>query len=243
MQIDLSTFPLAFLSLALLIPLVHGLGWNREQLRKVTGLVLVGMAVILLYPAVVFLSDALGVAGYAIGKFVLFVLLPLVALCYAESWDVKSFLKAVGVRRERLWRSVLYGLAALVVTVVAAVLIAIVLSLQPFLDLVWSLVMFFDAFSEEFLFRGILLLYLAGKVGLRVAYPTSILGFILAHPQYFMTPDFVPFLTIQIVPTILQAVLLAIVAARTQNIIGPWVSHGLNRSVPNWILVAFGRTG
>ena len=84
--------------------------------------------------------------------------------------------------------------------------------------------MFFDAFNEEFLFRGVLLLYLWKIIDLKIAYATSILAFILAHPQHFTL--------LPLIGVAAQAILLGIITHKTKNLIGPWISHGFNRIIP-----------
>jgi membrane protease YdiL (CAAX protease family) len=91
--------------------------------------------------------------------------------------------------------------------------------------------MFIEAFNEEFFFRGILLLYLLKITDIKIAYTTSVLAFILAHPQHFNS--------LWLVSTSLQAILLVAVSYKTKNIIGPWISHGLNRILPSLIISFF----
>jgi len=81
--------------------------------------------------------------------------------------------------------------------------------------------MFLDAFNEEFLFRGVLILYLWKITDIKVAYATSIVSYIIVHPQHYAS--------LFMISTIAQGILLAIIAHKTKNIIGPWISHGLNR--------------
>jgi membrane protease YdiL (CAAX protease family) len=91
------------------------------------------------------------------------------------------------------------------------------------------MIMFLDAFNEEFLFRGVLLLYLWKITDFKIAYATSVLSFILAHPQNFTS--------LYLISTAAQGILLGIVTYKTKNLIGPWISHGFNRVVPQIISV------
>jgi len=84
--------------------------------------------------------------------------------------------------------------------------------------------MFFEAFNEEFLFRGVLLLYLWKITDFKVAYVTSVLAFILAHPQHLTS--------LSLIGVAAQGILLGIVTYKTKNLVGPWISHGLNRVIP-----------
>ncbi len=128
----------------------------------------------------------------------------------------------LGVRKKNMSKSVLYGLVAAVITVVITMVVA-----TTTFDLFFRIIMFFESFTEEFFFRGFLFLYLLTKTNKKVAYATSILGFVLIHPQHFTS--------LFLLSTIAQALLLTIVADKTGNIVGPWVSHGLNRFLPSLI--------
>jgi membrane protease YdiL (CAAX protease family) len=87
--------------------------------------------------------------------------------------------------------------------------------------------MFFEAFTEEFFFRGVLFLYLLSKTNVKIAYLTSVPAFVLMHPQHFTS--------LFIISTVTQAILLTVITHKTKNIIGPWVAHGLNRILPSAI--------
>jgi membrane protease YdiL (CAAX protease family) len=75
-------------------------------------------------------------------------------------------------------------------------------------------------------------LYIWKITNLKVAYSTSVLAFVLAHPQHLTA------LSLLVVAT--QGILLGVVTYKTKNIIGPWISHGLNRVIPSWISIALG---
>ncbi len=228
MPLDLGLFPVALLLPVLLIPIAYCLGWHRMEARFVLGVCGCCVLVVLLYPTVFYLSDALGILGYAIGKFVLFVGLPLAAVVYLERSHVRPALTKLGVQRPNVGKSLLLGILAALVMIVVTVLVT---SAQP-IDLFIDGVLFVEAFTEEFLFRGVLFLYLATKTTPWVAYATSILGFIAIHPQNFEGWF--------LVSTVLQAVLLAVVADRTHNLAGPWLAHGLTRSIPQAIRFLLG---
>jgi len=228
MPLNLGMFPIALLIFALLIPIIYCSKWEKNELKNIALLTICSIVIIALYPLTFYLTNIFGSVGYTIAKFILFVILPIVAILYIEKWGLKEILITVGVRKKNLPRSIVYGLGAAIVTI----LITIIVSTTFKIDIVWHIVMFFEAFTEEFFFRGILFLYLLKKTNLRVAYPTSIIGFILIHPQHFTS--------IFIVSTIIQAILLTIIADKTKNIIGPWISHGLNRALPTLIRASLG---
>ncbi|MFA5771639.1 MAG: CPBP family intramembrane glutamic endopeptidase [Thermoplasmata archaeon] len=227
MSLDFGMYPIALLIIALFIPLAYCIKWKKNELKDIILLVACGAIIIILYPITFYLSNAFGVIGYSLGKFVLFVLLPIATIFYIEKWKIKDILFNVGVRKKNLWKSIMYGLIAAIATIA----ITLVISASTKIDVFYHGIMFFEAFTEEFFFRGVLFLYLIGKTNLKVAYLTSIVGFILVHPQHFTS--------IFITTTIAQAVLLTIVVDKTKNIIGPWISHGLNRVVPSLIGTLF----
>jgi CAAX amino terminal protease family. len=221
-------YPVALLIFALLIPLIYCAKWKKKELKNIGLLTVCSVVIILLYPLTFYLFNILGVVGYSIAKFILFILLPIITIFYIEKWKVRDILFNAGIRKKNLQKSIIYGIIAAAVTIV----ITVIVSTTYKVDIVWRIVMFFEAFTEEFFFRGILFLYLIQKTNLKVAYSTSIIGFILIHPQHFTS--------MFILSTIAQAILLTIVANKTENIIGPWISHGLNRNIPSLIRIALG---
>jgi membrane protease YdiL (CAAX protease family) len=217
--------PVVYLLLGLLIPLVYALIFRRGSLRAVAVLYATGIVMVALYP----LNSQLGFfGGYAALKALLFIILPMAALYCIERWNVREILANAGIRRKNSGRSIVFGLSAAGVTVAITLLVATPIGF----DAAWAVVMFLESMTEEFYFRGILLLYLARKTGMKVAYATSVISFIIIHPQNFSS--------LFIVSTAAQGILLAAIAQKTKNIIGPWVSHGLNRVLPRAILMALG---
>lgn len=220
--------PIILLIPVLVIPVVYSVFRKKESLRDVFTLTVFLVFMVLIYPFLFVFVNIGGNLSYLVSKIILFVALPLAGILWIERWSTWDVLRKIGVRKENLWRSLLYGIGALVVTVLIGTLVITTRQV----DAAWEIIMFFEAFTEEFLFRGVLLLYLAKKTNIKIAYVTSILGFVIIHPQHFSS--------LFIFSTIAQAVLLAIVSVKTKNIIGPWVSHGLNRSIPNMIRVFLG---
>jgi membrane protease YdiL (CAAX protease family) len=224
---DLNIFPIALMLLALVIPIVYCLKWKKTNLRKAVLILICCILIVILYPITTYLGNILEPAlGYFLGKFILFTLLPLVTILYLERWKIKTTVLELGVKKEKLMISILLGLGVLLITVVIALLIyGLGQAESP--SAYWNTIMFFDAFNEEFLFRGVLLLYLWKITDLKIAYATSVLVFILAHPQNFTS--------LYLTSTVAQGILLGIVTYKTKNLIGPWISHGLNRVIPQII--------
>jgi len=65
---------------------------------------------VVLYPLTFFLSEILGAPGYGLGKLLLFVLLPLAAICWVERLEWREMLHRTGVRRAGLGPWVAHGL-------------------------------------------------------------------------------------------------------------------------------------
>lgn len=229
---SLDNYPLALMVVVLLIPVIYCAAWKKENLRKAAALWLLSLVIVLLYPAVMYASENGGNLGYFMAKLIIFVLLPIPVLMYLEKWTARSVMINVGVRRLNMERSIAYGLIAATITIAISLAISVYTNAGAGgLDAVWGSIMFLDAFTEEFLFRGVFFLYLMTLIDWRLAFITSVLAFVLVHPQYFIGT-----LSMFILVTITQAILLTWVAYKTKNIIGAWISHGLNRIVPQLVL-------
>jgi membrane protease YdiL (CAAX protease family) len=227
--LDLGAFPIALMGVALLVPVLYSAAWKRESLKKTAALWALSVVIVILYPVVTYAFDIGGDFGYFLAKLAFFVLLPTVILMYLEKWRARTVLVNVGVRRKNLESSVAYGILASLVIIAVTVAIRLIMGSEAGdVNAGWSIAMFLDAFNEEFLFRGVFFLYLMTLIDWRVAAGTSVAAFVLAHSQYLNDPF--------IIATIVQAILLTWVAYRTRNIIGPWISHGLSRIVPQYIM-------
>ena len=129
-----------------------------------------------------------------------------------ERCTIKTALTEVGVKKEKLVMSIILGLGVLVITVILTVIIWWG-QIEP-TSAYWDVIMFFEAFNEEFLFRGFLLLYLWEITDLKVAYATSVLAFILAHPQHLTS--------VSLITVAAQRILLGIVTYRGCPTIQNW---------------------
>jgi len=165
--------------------------------------------------------------GYLFGKIILFTILPLIIILYIEKCKIKKALTELGVRKDKLVKSIFLVIGSLIITVILGLIIYSLRQTEP-ASAYWNTVMFLEAFNEEFLSRGVLLIYLWKITELKVAYATSILAFILAYPQHLTSLSLICVAT--------QEILLGVVAHKTKNIIGPWISHGLNRSIPQLLM-------
>lgn len=217
-------FPIALMLFALLIPIIYCIGWKRESLRKVITISICCILIVLLYRITTDLGNIIEpVLGYFIGKLILFTIFPLITVLYLERGKIKTVLGELGVKKDKLAMTILLGLGALIITVILALLIyGWGQTESP--STIWNILMFFEAFNEEFLFRGFLLLYLWKITNLKVSYTTSVLAFILAHPQHLTSLSFIGLAA--------QGILLGVITYKTKNIIGAGISHGLNRIIP-----------
>jgi len=226
----LTTFPLAPMLLSFLIPLIFFI-YTKQGGWKKTGIVFFCcVAIVILYPIIFFIStEETHTIVYFLGKLVLFTWFPLIVLTYVEKDNLQVFLQKIGVRKQHLGLSILLGLLSIIVTLLIALLVSFQSSALT--DPLWNIIMFVDAFNEEFLFRGILLLYLMKLTNMPIAYATSVLAFTLAHPQYFSS--------MFLISTLVQGVLLGLITIKTKNILGPWISHGLNRTIIQGLRLIF----
>jgi len=224
---DLGLFPIALMLLALVIPILYCIKWKKTNLRKVVLISICCIFIVILYPITTFLGNIMEpTLAYFLGKLILFTLLPFVTILYLERWKIKTTFMELGIKKEKLMMSILLGLGALIITVILS-LILIKWGQTESPSAYWNTIMFFDAFNEEFLFRGVLLLYLWKITDFKLAFATSILAFILAHPQHLTS--------LSLITVAAQGILLGIVTYKTKNLVGPWISHGLNRVIPQII--------
>ncbi len=224
---DLGLFPIALMLLALFIPILYCIKWKKTNLRKVVLISICCIFIVILYPITTFLGNIMEpTLAYFLGKLILFTLLPFVTILYLERWKIKTTFMELGVKKEKLMMSILLGLGALIITVILALIFIKWGQTEP-PSAYWNTIMFFDAFNEEFLFRGVLLLYLWKITDFKLAFATSILAFILAHPQHLTS--------LSLITVAAQGILLGIVTYKTKNLVGPWISHGLNRVIPQII--------
>jgi membrane protease YdiL (CAAX protease family) len=225
---NLGSFPIALMLVGFLIPVIYCAIKRKEHLKKVSVLFIMGLGIVALYPLSTTLSEGSYYLGLIFAQMVLFIFIPLIVLMRMEHWSAKKVLVELGVTDRNIYMSLALGLIAAAVTIS----VTYFLTTGGQWDTVYVIVMFSTAIGEEFIFRGVLLLYLKRMTGTSVAVITSIVAFVMMHGQYLDGNKF-------IISTIVQAFLLTAVALKTSNIIGPWVGHGLNRFVPQLLKAAF----
>jgi membrane protease YdiL (CAAX protease family) len=227
-DIILGLFPIAPMLIPLLLPVLYCFKLKNNCIKKVVIIVIVCVLIVLFYPITSVLDSLIkNNFGYFFGKLILFTFFPLISIFIIEKWKIKEILIKMGLKKRNLVKSIIFGFIVLIITLIITLICC--WETSEYTNAIWNIIMFFDAFNEEFLFRGYLFLYLWRITEIRIAYVTSILAFILAHPQHF-TSFF-------LISTVSQGILITIITHKTKNIIGSWISHGLNRVIPQLLKV------
>ncbi|MCK4476814.1 MAG: CPBP family intramembrane metalloprotease [Methanophagales archaeon] len=164
---------------------------------------------------------------YFFAKAILF-LLPGLIIIRLRKYKLRDF----GITKERLRLSLLLGFGILIITTLTN---AIIFIQNPEMTLawssqfvspsnlimIWSIPLFFDAFNEEFLFRGIFFFFAYKNTeNLPLAYIVSMMVAFAWHP---LTP-------FRMVPVFIQGTLLCYLLYKSKNIHGAWICHGINRT-------------
>lgn len=213
------TFFLWPMMLPITIPVIYCYLRKKESLRDVSVIALCMALIVIFYTFILRILNVPYI-GYTLSKFILFVFIPLgIFYWYLKDKGIKDVMAGFGVRPKGLKTSLLFCLALIPVMLVATTLISPGTGTPAPMWL--TTIMFFEAFTEEFFFRGILFLYLWEKTDPRIAAFTSIATFTLVHPQYMVS--------IQMMGPIIQGILTVIIVWKSKNIIGAWLLHGINR--------------
>jgi|GEM_PF-878261 len=164
---------------------------------------------------------------YFFAKVILF-LLPGLIIIRLRKYKLSEF----GITKEGLKLSFLLGFGILIITTLTnAILfiqnpeITLAWSSQfvspSNLIMIWSIPLFFDAFNEEFLFRGVFFLFAYKNTeNLPLAYIVSMMVAFAWHPLTLF----------RMIPVFVQGTLLCYLLYKSKNIHGAWISHGINRT-------------
>jgi membrane protease YdiL (CAAX protease family) len=227
MEFDLFLWPML---LPMIIPLIYCVKYKRETLFEIGIITLVMVLIVVLYWPL--LTSNLAFAyTYQVVKVILFVLLPLTFFLIIKRNTSPLHGALYGVTKQGLKKSFFWFLLLL------PIMLVVTGCIQYFIGVTWSsntgagTISFFEAFTEEFFFRGILFIFLLQKTNMKIAYVTSLASFILIHPQNLTT--------LFIFGTIVQGIITLEIARRSQNIIGSWMLHGSNRFFELAILPLF----
>jgi len=217
MQFDLFLWPML---IPMIIPLIYCMKYKIEALIDVGIITLAMILIVVLYWPLLTSNIALTYT-YPLVKLLLFVLLPIFLFLVIQHKASTLHGALYGVTRQGIKKSFFWFILLL------PIMIAVTGSIHYFHGVTWNAdliagtISFFEAFTEEFFFRGILFIFLIQKTSMKIAYVTSLASFILIHPQHLTT--------IFIVATIVQGIITLEIARRSQNIIGSWMLHGSNR--------------
>lgn len=217
MEFDLFLWPML---VPMIIPLIYCFRYKKESLAEI-GTIATSMILIVVIYSPLLASNFLSNQTYIAVKFLLFIILPLMCLFILKR--NKSFLKLeqFGIKLEGIKKSLWLCLLFLPIMLVVTIVIQYVNGITVDADALTGIVSFFESFTEEFFFRGILFIFLLNRTNLKIAYVTSLASFVLVHPQHFIT--------IFLVATIVQGILTIEICRRSNNLTGAWLLHGINR--------------
>jgi len=212
--------------LPLIIPILYCIRKKRESLTEILIIALVMSLIVGLWP--LYSDGYLGYSSeaYVSVKVLLFIALPITVLLLLKRNKSPLDFRQYGIQSEGAKKSILLFVVLLPLMLIASYIVRIGSSAPASADLPYGAIMFFEAFTEEFLFRGILFILILSLTDVKIAYFTSFACFLLMHPQYYASG-----LMIGMLSLIVQAVLTIEIARRSKNIIGSWLLHGLNRFV------------
>ena len=217
MEINLFLWPML---IPMILPLVYSIKYQKKSLSDILTITLAMVGIVIVYWPLV-TSNFFSSYTYLVTKFLLFLLLPLFLLVCLHRNVVVLHPGSYGIKKEGVKKSLLWFLIFLPIMLLTTAIILYAQGIHWNSDIFTGIVSFFEAFSEEFFFRGILFVFLIKKTTLKIAYVTSLASFILMHPQNLFT--------LYSLSTILQGVLTVEIVRRSQNIIGAWFLHGANR--------------
>jgi len=199
--------------------------YKRSNLKIVGILTCITLCIIFFfYPMLSVLS---GIPySYEIVKVFLFLIFPVFVLKIFTNKSFLDLFPQFGVQKKNYRLSIKLSLLFLPIMIITSFIVWLLYQPAITPNFITGFLSFFESFTEEFFFRGILFLYLYKQTNLPIAYLTSTLSFILMHPQHFFTL----FLLI----TLVQAILTTEIARRSENILGSWMLHGTNRLL--WLI-------
>ncbi len=137
----------------------------------------------------------------------------------------KYKLSDFGITKKNFRTSLFLGFVILLITAFTnAIIFSNTITIDLYTFFTWSIPLFFDAFNEEFLFRGIFFLFAYKNTkNLVLSYIVSTIITVAWHPLEI----------VRMVPAVIQGTLLCYLLYRTKNIHGAWISHGINRTLAN----------
>lgn len=204
----------------MIIPLFYCFMYKKESLVELVTISLT-MTLIVIFYWPLLSSNFLSNQTYFAVKILLFVIIPILALFILKRGKSSLNLGEYGIKKEGLTKSIFSCFLFLPIMLVVTFLIQYSNGITGDADLLSGSISFFEAFTEEFFFRGILFIFILSKTNIKIAYVTSLTSFVLMHPQHFNQ--------IFIIGTIVQGILTIEISRRSGNIVGAWLLHGANR--------------
>lgn len=217
MEFNLFLWPML---VPMITPLFYCFKYKKESLAEIGTITASMFLVVVLYWPLQS-SNFLSTQTYIAVKFPLFVILPLLCLLILKRNKSPLKLKQFGIKKEGTKKSLWLCILFLPIMLVATFVIQYVNGVALDADVLTGTISFFEAFTEEFFFRGILFIFLLNRTNLKIAYITSLASFVLVHPQHLTTIFFIA--------TVVQGVLTIEICRRSDNLIGAWLLHGINR--------------
>lgn len=217
MDINLFLWPML---VPMILPLIYCARYKRETFVEI-GMISITMVLIVFLYWPLMTSNIFSTYTYIVVKILLFVVLPICIFILIKRNISPLNFRAYGVKKEGLKKSLVWCGILLPIMLVTTAVIQFYNGVSWNIELIAGAMSFFEAFTEEFFFRGILFIIVVQKTTLKVAYATSLMSFLLTHPQNLTT--------ILIIGTLLQGFLTLEIARRSQNIVGAWLLHGSNR--------------
>jgi membrane protease YdiL (CAAX protease family) len=221
MMFDLLMWPML---IPMILPLLYCIRYKKEALAEIAVIILsMILIVFLFYP----ISTYFVTKSDILAKFLLFIIIPIILLLLVKrNRSILNF-RQYGIKKEGLKNSI--SLCVLFIPIMLGVTFVIkyINGISGTGDILFGTVSFFESFSEEFLFRGILFIFLLAKTNLKIAYVTSFFSFVLMHPYHI--ENLINFGNLFIISTIVQGILTIEIARRSGNITGAWLLHGANR--------------
>jgi membrane protease YdiL (CAAX protease family) len=225
MDFDFFLWPML---IPLILPLFYCFKYKKDTLLEVATITLALILIVIFYWPLLE-SNFLSTQTYTAVKILLFIILPLLCLYGVNRKEGIVFLNQFGITFKGVKTSIYYCVLFLPIMLGVTALLAYFYGGIVHVDMIGGIISFFEAFTEEFLFRGILFIFLSTRTNIKVAYIASLASFILGHPQHFGS--------IYLLGTIVQGIVTIEICRRSDNIIGAWLLHGINRF---FILVLLG---
>ena len=218
MEFNLFLWPML---IPMLLPIFYCFIYKRKSLADIITITSAMMLIVVLYWP---LTNTVYTTANIAVKVLLFVLIPIMCLLFLKRDKSPLNLKQYGIKKDGLKKTLQLCLLFLPSMLGITFVIKYVNGISNDINILFGTVSFFEAFTEEFFFRGVLFIFLLSRTDVKIAYMTSLLSFVLMHPQNFTN--------IFIISTIIQGILTIEIVRRSENITGAWLLHGINRLQP-----------